>query len=99
MMMGAKLESAGLAVLTMTAITLGAAATASADDSGGGLAWPDPTEPYYWDANQNAGGTGIAPLPTDDLYWKEGQDAGGTGNAPQPNAPEYTNQGENAGAV
>ncbi len=54
------------------------AATALADDSGSGLLWPDPNEPYYWDANENAQGTGPAPLPTDDLYWKEGENAGGT---------------------
>jgi hypothetical protein len=92
-----KLASVGVAVLAMTAITLSTSATASADD--GTLSWPDPTDPYYWDANANAGGTGPAPQPTDDLYWKDGQDAGGTGNAAQPNSPEYTNQGENAGAV
>lgn len=95
--MRAKLISLGLAILTMTGIALSVAATAAADDSGS-MTWPDPNEPYYWDANENPGSTGPAPLPTDDLYWKEGQDAGGTGNAPQPNAPEYTNQGEDAGA-
>lgn len=95
----AKLISVGFAALAMTAVTLSAAGTASADDSGSGLLWPDPTEPYYWDANENPGSTGPAPLPTDDLYWKEGEDAGGTGNAPQPNAPEYTDEGQNAGAV
>jgi hypothetical protein len=94
-----KLATAGLAALTMTGIMLSAAATAAADDSGSGLLWPDPTEPYYWDANENPGSTGPAPLPTDDLYWKDGQDAGGTGNAPQPSGPEYTDEGENAGAV
>ena len=99
MMVRAKLVSVGFTALAVTAITLSTAATAGADDSGSGLLWPDTTDPYYWDANENAGGTGPAPLPTDDLYWKEGEDAGGTGNAPQPNAPEYTNEGENAGAV
>jgi len=94
-----KVASVGLAAVTITGVMLAAAATASADDSGNGLLWPDPTEPYYWDANENAGGTGPAPLPTDDLYWKDGQDAGGTGNAPQPSGPEYTDEGENAGAV
>ncbi|MCX2931987.1 hypothetical protein ORI20_17030 [Mycobacterium sp. CVI_P3] len=96
MMVRAKLTSAGLAALAI-GITLSGAASASADT--GGLVWPDPTDPYYWDANENAGGTGIAPLPTDDLYWKEGQSAGGTGNGPQPDVPEYTNEGEDAGAV
>ena len=90
--------AAALSPLIVGAGAIGAAPSATADDSGG-LLWPDPNEPYYWDANENAGGTGIAPLPTDDLYWKEGEDAGGTGNAPQPDVPEYTNQGENAGAV
>ena len=99
-MMGgmARAKAVGLALMAAAAILVGTAPTASADDSGSGLLWPDPTEPYYWNANENAEGTGPAPLPTDDLYWKEGQDAGGTGNAPQPNQPEYTNEGENAGA-
>lgn len=86
-------KKAGLTLLAAVAMSLGTAATASAD-----LTWPDPNEPYYWNANEDAEGTGPAPLPTDDEYWKEGQDAGGTGNAPQPDVPEYTNLGENAGA-
>ncbi|KDE99626.1 hypothetical protein Y900_011915 [Mycolicibacterium aromaticivorans JS19b1 = JCM 16368] len=94
-----RLVSAGLVAVTSAAIMLSAAATASADDAGSGLLWPDPTEPYYWDDNENPGSTGPAPLPTDDLYWKEGQDAGGTGNAAQPSGPEYTDEGQNAGAV
>ena len=93
-----RVKAMGLALLAATAISVCTAATASADDSGSGLLWPDPTEPYYWNANENAEGTGPAPLPTDDLYWKEGQDAGGTGNAPQPDVPGYTNLGENASA-
>ncbi len=92
-----QVASAGLALATMIGIALSVASPAWADDSGT-LSWPDPNEPYYWDANENAGGTGPAPPPTDDLYWKEGQDAGGTGNAPQPSDPEYTDEGENAGA-
>ncbi|TGD89755.1 hypothetical protein BayCH28_03935 [Mycolicibacterium sp. CH28] len=92
-----QIAAAGLTLAAMIGIALSVASPAFADDSGG-LVWPDPTEPYYWDANENAGGTGPAPLPTDDLYWKEGQDAGGTGNAPQPSGPEYTDEGSNAGA-
>lgn len=82
-----------LVLSTAVAVSVSTPPAASAD-----LVWPDPTDPYYWNANENAEGTGPAPLPTDDLYWKEGQDAGGTGNAPQPDQPEYTNLGENAGA-
>ena len=91
-----KVVAAAFAPMAVAAITLSTAASASADS---GLLWPDPNEPYYWDANENAQSTGPAPLPTDDLYWKEGQDAGSTGAEPQPNVPEYTNEGENAGAV
>lgn len=91
-------KTVGLALLAAAALSMSTAATAMADDSGSGLLWPDPNEPYYWDANENAQGTGPAPLPTDDLYWKEGEDAGGTGNSPQPDVPEYTDLGENAGA-
>ena len=98
-MVRARLASMGMVVLAMAAIMLSGSATAAADDSGSGLLWPDPTDPYYWDANENPGSTGPAPLPTDDLYWKEGEDAGGTGNAPQPSGPQYTDEGEYAGAV
>ena len=92
-----KVTLAVLAPIAVAAMSVTVAPHASADS--GGLLWPDPNEPYYWDANENAGSTGPAPLPTDDLYWKDGQDAGSTGNAPQPDVPEYTNQGEDAGAV
>ena len=92
-----KLALAALTPLAVVAITFTAAPTASADS--GGLVWPDPTEPYYWDANEDAGSTGPAPLPTDDLYWKTGNDAGSTGPGAQPDVPEYTNLGEDAGAV
>lgn len=91
-----RLAPIGFALLATAGVAIAMAAPAAADT--GGLVWPDPTEPYYWDANENAGSTGPAPLPKDDLYWKDGEDAGGTGNAPQPNVPEYTDQGENAGA-
>ena len=47
-----KLALAALTPLAVVAITFTAAPTASADS--GGLVWPDPTEPYYWDANENA---------------------------------------------
>ncbi len=92
-----KLALAALTPMAAIAISVAAAPSASADT--GGLVWPDPTEPYYWDANENAGSTGPAPLPTDDLYWKAGQDAGSTGPGAQPDVPEYTNMGEDAGAV
>lgn len=92
-----KLALAALTPLAVVAITLTPAPTVSADT--GGLVWPDPTEPYYWDANENPGSTGPAPLPTDDLYWKTGNDAGSTGPGAQPDVPEYTNLGEDAGAV
>ncbi len=91
-------RTVGLALVAAAGILLAPAATAAADDSGSTLQWPDPNEPYYWDANENAQGTGPAPLPTDDLYWKKGENAGGTGNVPQPNVPQYTDMGENAGA-
>ena len=42
---------AALTPMAVVAITLTAAPTAPADT--GGLVWPDPTEPHYWDANEN----------------------------------------------